>query len=263
MEIQAALQLLNVNESASLEDVNTSFRKLIKIHHPDIHENDTSISHEITTRLNEAYAVLLRYFSSSTLKEPINSTLQPRSPFLKSAEKILDSLLQGIFIYYQYGLENIYQRGDGIHRLKYKLSLKIVNNASHQLHAISKKNLNIVENKIITQSQLFSELFYKAMLISEGITPSHSPYERKAFKHYANASVYLDRVIKNTFFSDLGEHTNNRDHGKDLGLCYSELLFVSTKYYRSEVISSTLLKLYLIQIFEMVVKILRKFFQHL
>ncbi len=51
-------EILNVDINADTDTIRKAYRKLIKIHHPDLNADDRQKAEEITKQLNEAYAVL-------------------------------------------------------------------------------------------------------------------------------------------------------------------------------------------------------------
>ncbi len=59
-KIIAARELLGLGETATLAEIKKAYRRLSKIHHPDLTGNETG-SEEQMRRLSEAYQTLLLY----------------------------------------------------------------------------------------------------------------------------------------------------------------------------------------------------------
>jgi len=59
-----AKTLLGLSDKATLLEIKTRYKSLMKQWHPDRHPNDTATAHAMSTQINEAYATVLEYCSS-------------------------------------------------------------------------------------------------------------------------------------------------------------------------------------------------------
>lgn len=58
-----AKTLLGLSDKATLSDIKTRYKNMMRDWHPDKHPDDTETAHAMSTQINEAYAVLLEYCS--------------------------------------------------------------------------------------------------------------------------------------------------------------------------------------------------------
>lgn len=56
-----AKELLGLGNKATLADIKNAFRKMCKIHHPDMNRAESSKNNEIISQLVQAYEILLTY----------------------------------------------------------------------------------------------------------------------------------------------------------------------------------------------------------
>lgn len=59
-----AKTLLGLSDKATLLEIKTRYKALMKQWHPDKHLNDENTAHAMSIQINEAYAILLEYCSS-------------------------------------------------------------------------------------------------------------------------------------------------------------------------------------------------------
>ncbi len=64
--LDSAFKMLNLNNGATIDEVKSAYRKLAKIHHPDLfsteNEGQQKIAHERFVQINEAYELVLKSF---------------------------------------------------------------------------------------------------------------------------------------------------------------------------------------------------------
>lgn len=58
-----AKTLLGLSDKATLSDIKTRYKNMMRDWHPDKHPEDTQTAHAMSTQINEAYAILLEYCS--------------------------------------------------------------------------------------------------------------------------------------------------------------------------------------------------------
>jgi preprotein translocase subunit Sec63 len=59
-----AKTLLGLSDKATLLEIKTRYKSLMKQWHPDKHPDDTATAHAMSTQINEAYATILEFCSS-------------------------------------------------------------------------------------------------------------------------------------------------------------------------------------------------------
>ncbi len=56
-----AKTLLGLSDKATLSEIKTRYKNLMKQWHPDTHPDDEQTAHEMSIQINEAYATLIEY----------------------------------------------------------------------------------------------------------------------------------------------------------------------------------------------------------
>ncbi|MCF6290347.1 MAG: DnaJ domain-containing protein [Desulfobacterales bacterium] len=77
-EITRARKLLELPEQATLDEIRTSYRKLIRKWHPDQCQEERQRCLEVSARLNDAYALIIAYcagYRFSFTEEAVNKHL--------------------------------------------------------------------------------------------------------------------------------------------------------------------------------------------
>jgi len=59
-----AKTLLGLSDKATLSEIKTRYKSMMKQWHPDKHRDDADTAHAMSTQINEAYATLLEYCST-------------------------------------------------------------------------------------------------------------------------------------------------------------------------------------------------------
>lgn len=59
-----AKTLLGLSDKATLWEIKTRYKTMMKQWHPDKHRDDPDTAHAMSTKINEAYATLLEYCST-------------------------------------------------------------------------------------------------------------------------------------------------------------------------------------------------------
>ena len=142
MELRRALTIFRIQKRIPIEDLNSVFRELVKKYHPEW-------AHERRSEINDAYETLAEWLSkpppqkkpaaktakskaepqydgSTDRDQPQNSDDElfrrespPLSP--RAAEELyprFNLFLDGLGVYYQYGLDNPAYRAEGVRRFR-------------------------------------------------------------------------------------------------------------------------------------------------
>lgn len=59
-----AKTLLGLSDKATLSDIKTRYKNMMRAWHPDKYPDDPDTAHAMSTQINEAYATLLEYCSA-------------------------------------------------------------------------------------------------------------------------------------------------------------------------------------------------------
>jgi len=204
--------------------------------------------------LNLAYEKALRYLTSPADiwgKKSRSVTYNVRF------NRAINQVLQGVYLFYQYGLENVHLRTEGVRKFRYRDSLRAVKKGVEELEILKSLASTDSEKESLVIFTDFSKAFLQNMLIKKYFIPSGSSEEHNAYRHYANGSAHLDYSIKDVFFGDNLIANREGSFHTRLNISYEEFMIVLTKYYRSSWLPETVIKVYLIEILKRVIKLLK------
>ena len=266
MELARALKILKLTHSCTLDSLNNSFRKLAKIYHPDSNIGRESWANRAMTELNLAYETVLDYLTSGRkLKATKGSSLRTSTKdftrkydFQIRFSRAINKVLDGIYTYYQYGLNNVPLRYEGVRRFRYRDALGSLEEGISQLEALQVSSLTDFDRVKLRTFTDFAKAFFQNMHIEVFYTPSTDPVEERAYWHYYNGSMHLDYAIKDAFFGDELIQVRDGSYADKMELSNKELMTVIARYNQSGYISETLLKAYLLETFTRVVNLLHR-----
>ena len=174
---------------------------------------------------------------------------EPFNPaFLRAFSRATDILLDGVFQYYQYGLQNVHLRAEGNLRSRYRGALRRVRKALEQLEQITpNEQLNRHESERVTLTLRFAHAFFRSMQIDKFFTPSSGGFETKAYRHYRRGSELLDDIIGRSLFpTSLGMRNGNPSIAECAHGSEQELLTVVTQFQQSDWSPEAIVKLQLL-----------------
>lgn len=255
MKPQKALKLFGISPSSSLNELNDAFRKLAKRYHPDFNRERESWANRMMTELNLAYEAALDFLTTvQTTARDVHSEGY-KNRFLARFNRGVSQVLRGVYTYYQYGLENIYLRGEGVRRFRYTDSLSYVEDGILNLEDLRSYHGTDSERNNLQIFTDFSKAFFKNMLIHSCAVPVQREIDRIAYRHYSRGSEYLDYAIKGALFGDLLIQVRNGSYSLKLSLSYEEFMIVLTRYHMSNWVAETVLKLHLWELFKKVIRL--------
>jgi len=244
---ETALRLFHIGRTASLKDLNTAYRSLVRKYHPDYNPDRTSWAHESMVKINAAYDAALEYLASlqfETINRHLDGKIKEHDRFLEVFAAIANSVLEGIYIYYQYGLENPFAREHGVPRFRYRLALKKVSAGIDQLQRLGSPNP--VDSETLDIFCTFAIAFLQCMRMGRTQDPSGERNETIAYRHYRNASQHLDSAIRKLLFGT--ELTSHRKPAAphDFSVSHAGFMKVLTEHSTSTWISESAIKAYLL-----------------
>jgi curved DNA-binding protein CbpA len=140
MKVSAAYEILQLEQSASAEEINASYRRLLMEYHPDRNVDRADWSHQMTIRLTEAYEAVLTYIESLEASEALRKAAEEEQLRGSEAEEeadsgyslgtqaqiagLYDQILDQIHSYYNEGMDKIYLRQEGSMRQRYRAVLR-------------------------------------------------------------------------------------------------------------------------------------------
>jgi len=262
MELNRALRLLKLSSPCTLKRLNESFRKLAKIYHPDSNRGREAWAHRTMTELNLAYERVLDYLTMPQggigEEKPPSAKEEARTQYQVLFARSIRRVLDGIYTYYQYGLENVRLRHEGVRKFRFRDSLRDMKDGIdhlENLQALPKSESAVGRLQVFTD---FSKAFLQNMLIDNYTAPIGDSSEQRAYRHFRNGSSHLDYAIKDAFFGDELLPVRNGSYTQKMKMCRKELMVVVSKYYNSGCVSEALIKIYLLEVFSKVLQVLRK-----
>ncbi len=177
-----------------------------------------------------------------------------RYSFFNAFFEAVDSALEGMFLYYQYGLQNVHLRHEGSRSLRYRAALRKLDDASSRLAELKPYagSSNDLEN-IVTFSE-FATAFLHSMKIEKVHNPAGRPVDVSAYKHYHHAAQGLDNAIRDAFFEELREKGPSAASNENLELCSREFMVVLTAHLESTWVTEAAIKAYLLESFTKLLK---------
>lgn len=234
-----------------MRELNYAFRRLVKKYHPDYNPDRTAFAHKAMTKINTAYDVALDYLASLRYREVeqrLESQIRKHDAFSELFDRIVDLVLDGMFIYYQYGLENHHLRNEGNRRIRYKGALRRVQTGLDQLNRLAPSNP--IDEETLSVFTAFATAFLQCMRLGRQAPPGADSDEQKAYQHYRDGSRHLDMTIKRTFFRSELSNPGERAAPHGLAVSHEEFMVVVARFNNSTWVAETALKIYLIDVFE-------------
>jgi curved DNA-binding protein CbpA len=174
--------------------------------------------------------------------------------FARLFDKPWQLVVDGVYVYYQYGLENVHMRSQGVHRFRYRQALKNLKDGIAALEPLEEDTVTEVDATRLSAAWGFSRAFLQNMLIEKYYIPTRVRSEKKAYDHYRNGSRHLDHAIKRRFCRELSEP---RDFNAAVGtfeVIQYEFISVIAEHTESTWVPESMIKMHLLDRFNAVVK---------
>ncbi len=271
MTLNTAYRILRLPSNATRAQLITAYRKLVKRCHPDFNAARREWSHDAMTKINHAYELIQLHLVQPQRPEPVPSasdrpasgperqpfseeysdsfTTEPAEDpaFVALFHEAADTILSGIYTYYQYGLQNVYLRHEGVRRFRYRTAVKRVRDGLAQLKQIEQLQVSDGRHARLVAFTQFATAFLHSMLIDKYHHPADG--ESSAYRHYRAGSESLDNVICDELFDELSAMHVQTSVAGSLKISYHELMTVLVKHSSSDWIPETIIKLQLLDAF--------------
>ncbi len=282
MELHSAFHILGVKPDCDSGQLSKAFRTAVKQYHPDFNAERLEWSHEMMTRLNPAYAVAVEHLRNREAAVPGGRSFRTSHPTAGSNghshsphkeappaggtysddhaphsdrnprfdtyfPEYCDEVIEALYLYYQYGLENLHLRNEGNLRFRYRSALKKLLKAAEKLSQLESLELSPREKLELEGYLRFSLAFLRCAKGGIIFMPSLGNFETKAHRHYEHASRILDNAIKRAFFDNHFPTPSNSLSQESLSLCEQELLIVRGGYAESRYYEDAGFKLRLVE----------------
>ena len=218
---------MELTPTASKEDLEASFRRLVMVYHPDRNPEKTAWSHDKMALLNEAHDIAERYLLSpreAAPPPPREIAVRLQKTFAAAREDLLD----GIHLYYTFGLQNIHLRHEGNRKFRYNSARRSIKKAVIQLQKLREESPKSRFKARVSLYCEFGKSFYASMNITQ-ISPADSSLNYKAYRHYKDSSLIIDALVRLIFFPN--DFARPSDLSSDsIALCEQELLLILHNY---------------------------------
>ncbi|MFW5683845.1 MAG: DnaJ domain-containing protein [Spirochaetota bacterium] len=248
---ESALKLFRVSSASTLRELNTAYRRLVRKYHPDYNPTRLAWAHDAMVRINAAYDVAVDYLASVRYEEVqarLDGEIRAHDQFSAVFARIANTVLDGVFTYYQYGLENPHQRTSGTPRIRYRSAVRRITEALDQLDRLEAPNEFDAETLEIFTA--FGRAFLECMQLNRLHIPSSSRVEQAAYERYREGSSALDAAIRRAFFRDELSSRKELASPQALAVSLNEYMAIVTKYPGASWVSETALKLCLLDAFQ-------------
>ena len=255
MDASQAFFLLELSPGATSEELETSFRRLVMKYHPDRNADRLEWSHRMTVLLMEAHETASRRIAEEAYERAAAAEKRRLAADLRFFAEAFDAarggVLEALYTYYAYGLENIPLRSEGNLRLRFTTAKNTLRKGLGIFASLESRPAPPDLKTRAALYQAFGGAFQQNMNISRILVPDGSE-DHKAYRHYRNGSLILDSLIKKRFFpkdftvTDLGP--------KSASLCEQELFLVITDYRLSVWMPEAVIKLSLLDGFSRLIK---------
>lgn len=248
MNVDSAFKFLNISEAATAEEVNASYRRLLKEYHPDRNKERTEWSHQMTVRLTEAFTAVSLYLQNKP--EIIETTkTEPDSGYSLAMQariaSLYDLLLEHLHNYYNKGMNNLYLREEGVLRHHFKATLYRLEQTISRLRHAQEWPGSAVQHHQAGVITNFATTFYENMLIKPKEQELLSNIDLKAEKLYYAGTSALDTSIKRGVLAL--ENTNGLICPGNRYKAEKNFMLLLANYSESSYIPETLIKLSLLK----------------
>ncbi len=172
----------------------------------------------------------------------------PSTQGLREFSEVRQQIVEGIYIYFQFGLENFRLRYDGPHRLKYRKATRLVMKGLDRFAELWTRHGPLVEEHPVSRFYAFATRFYQVMFLEHDTNPYATKYNRNAYQHYRYGSALLDDTIRDTLFPELGGR-NGYDPFGNLQVAWREFSAVISRYPDSDFMEESRLRQALVEDF--------------
>ncbi len=221
-----------------MEELNTLFRALVKKYHPDKVRDYPEWAHERMAEINIAYELLAQKITELATPEPKPATEPTQTDENENFEdignvqvkplsaeesqvfySIFNEFLDGLGLYYQYGLENPSYRNEGVRRFRFREALRMIIRSRDKLDLCKKT----YRNPAITAASRFSRLTVAD--IDQGMLQfSSEPHFKKYDRRLFNARRAFDKAVKVVLFPELVPGHQASQYYSGIYSCYPEFI---------------------------------------
>jgi len=249
MEIKRALAMFRLDgRDLSVDRLNRAFRELVKKYHPDKVRDHPEWAHERMAEINLAYERLMDWATASraSVVEETPSP-QPEPEFeaedlthrstrpmpARMAEvfyPIFNRFLDGLGLYYQYGLDRPAHRVEGVRRFRFREALRTTGSARDQLESLARD----AAHPVIVAAARFARLAVADMDLGEPVFLGGTPRQKHLDYRLNTARRSLDGAVKSIVFPELVPEHRRSALASGLYSCYPEFVVYLSMFNSGE-----------------------------
>jgi len=177
------------------------------------------------------------------------SAAQDRFDFFNAFYAAVDEALEGIYTYYQYGLENIHLRHEGVRSYRFRSALRKVTAAAAALERLRVRAASPQDRQNLEIFTEFANAFLQNMRVEKIHAAGGPPDDSRAYGYYAKASRTLDLAIRDAFFEELRDSQASKMSSDSLELCTHQYMIILTEHLHSTWATEAAIKVYLLDVF--------------
>ncbi len=256
MELRRALSMFRLGGRVPMEELNSSFRDLVKKYHPDKVRDYPEWAHERMAEINDAYETLAAWIAEPPKKKvPQQDVHQTESPvpsdnFSNDAyEKLhrrdtpvlskrlaetfypaFNGFLDGLGLYYQYGLEHASFREEGVRRFRFREALRTAEKNRDTLEKLSKE----INPPVLKSVSRFARLTVADMNMGDPAFPKGAPGYSRFDRRFKNARRDFDSAVREILFPELLPAHRRGNSGSALYSSYTEFILFVTVFTDGE-----------------------------
>lgn len=248
MDIRRSLLTFRLNGRVSIQQLNLSFRELVKKYHPDKVRDYPDWAHERMSEINDAYETIVEWLANLPAESEEDKIVENHgeeheadarsfrtevAPLPAELEikfqPAFNKFLDGLGIYYQYGLENHKYRQEGIRRFRFREASRLIMEGRNELELLLKNY----------QHPIFEIVARFARLTAADIGIAKPKFCNKKFfykidMHLDSARRDFDNAIKEILFPEfIPNHLRGKAKNK-LHTCFATFVLYMTIFVRGE-----------------------------
>ena len=250
MEIRRAMALFRIRDRVPMEELNASFRGLVKKYHPDKVRDYPDWAHERMAEINDAYETLASWISrpqetagrpkaeprpepaaeaeTDTLRAHDVPSLEGRdaAAFDAACTRFLD----GLGLYFQYGLDNPAYRVEGVRRFRFREALRSAMRGRDELEECAAAT----GHPTVRSVARFSRLCIADMDLGRPVYSAAETAVRRLDERFFAARRTFDGAVKVILFPELVPAHLRQKTAAGLYSCYAEFIVYLTVFPEGE-----------------------------
>ncbi len=260
LDIRRSLMIFHLKEGYSQEELQKSYKKLVKKYHPDFNQQNQDWAHQKMTEINLAYE-LCKQELSSPVKEPPQREPQKKeeqkypfdffkrndnpfqqknrqkktpeaeplsSGFLNQLKYITRAFCRASDRYYEYGLQNRFLRYEGNRKFRYRQCLKELESVIEMLKSLDPYSITPYDKHIKGIYSRFILHYYNYIILDQGDIPRHPSIN----SHWNSMEDYLNKSLTEYLASHLTEQFKRTNWQVSLAHCVNHMNYLQGKYPR-------------------------------